>query len=240
MKEDPEKPSNIYHRAYLTLLEEYGGQGWWPLSRGRVHPQYHRGEARTPRDRWEVVVGAILTQNTSWTNVERALANLNRKKLTSPTKISRLEESELAELIRPSGYYRQKANRLRTLAQFIVENPLQALADQSDRELRQTLLGQKGIGPETADDILLYAFSRPFFVIDAYTVRIARRWGCGDDSMKYGDWQREFSRHLPEDVDLYQEYHALLVEHAKMACTRRYPQCESCCLRDLCSFPEEG
>jgi len=210
---DPRTTRSVYDR----LLRAYGPQGWWPADSA-----------------FEVVVGAILTQNAAWTNVEYALEHLRAAQALSPGAILALDDARLGRLIRPSGYFNVKAARLKAVCGFIErQGGIDALARWSTVDLRAALLAVKGIGPETADDIILYAFHRPVFVIDAYTRRIFARLGAiaGDES--YEHLRGEFERAMPGDVSAYQEYHGLIVEHAKAACAVR-PRCEACCLRRRC------
>ena len=158
------------------------------------------------KQRFEIITGAILTQNTSWKNVEKAIGNLNKAKLIDIDRIIKIKKQKLANLIKPAGYYNQKAERLKIIAEFIKKNPNPA---------REQLLEVKGIGPETADSILLYAFNRPFFVIDAYTKRIFVNLGFIDEKADYDKIKKLFEDNLKPDPAIYQEYHALLVEHAK-------------------------
>ena len=200
------------------LLERYGGQGWWP--------------ADTP---FEVVVGAVLTQNAAWTNVEYALANLRAAGALTPGGILALSPRKLGTLIRPSGYYNVKAKRLQSVCRFVRDHGgVEALAQWGTHELREALLAVHGIGRETADDILLYGFHRPVFVIDAYTRRIFSRLGHFDGGEGYEALRAAFERALPEDPELYKEYHALIVRHAKEACAVK-PRCGVCCLRRRCA-----
>ncbi len=201
------------------MYEALGPQGWWP------------GE--TP---FEVCVGAILTQNTNWQNVERAIDNLKKRGLLSPQALYELPEGILAELIRPAGYYRVKARRLKNFIRFLVEDfegDLAKLFALPLEEARQALLKVSGIGPETADSILLYAGEKPTFVIDAYTRRILLRHGLATEDMGYEDLREMFMRHLPEDPALYNEYHALLVAVGKNFCRPQNPRCEDCPLKDI-------
>jgi len=200
---------------YETLFKEYGPQRWWP--------------AGTP---FEVIVGAILTQSTSWTNVEKAIANLKASGKLSPLGLRRLSESELAGLIHPCGYYNVKARRLKAFVDWLgvrCGDDLDMLFSSDIKVLREHLLGFYGIGEETADSILLYAGGRPVFVIDAYPRRIIDRLGFALPDRSYVGYQRLFTANLPADAALYNEYHALLVRHAKEAC-RKNPLCECCCL----------
>ncbi len=203
----------IYHR----LLKAYGPQGWWP------------GE--TP---FEVAVGAILTQNTAWTNVEKAIAALRRAGALSFRGMRRLAERELAALIRPSGYYNQKAKKLLAFLDWLeasggrAGSVRRALAGPID-EVRASLLAVHGVGPETADSILLYAGGRAVFVIDAYTRRALSRHGMpGAAAAPYEELRELFESSLPRDAALYNEFHALLVRLAKERCHKRAPRCSSC------------
>jgi endonuclease III related protein len=206
----------IYHR----LHRRYGPQGWWP------------GEG--PLD---VVIGAILTQAAAWSNVERALDNLKRAGCWSLEAIHQVSQDELAATIRPCGYFNSKARKLKAFAAHVQERycgDLEAFLAQAAQPLRQELLSIYGIGPETADDILVYAAGQASFVIDAYTRRILHRLGVvAEERRDYHLYQALFHQSLPRDVALFNEYHALLDRHAKEACTRT-PQCPRCCLRDIC------
>jgi endonuclease-3 related protein len=181
---------------YRELGTEYGKENWWP--------------ADSP---YEVMVGAILTQNTNWKNVEKAIANLKNEGILSPEKILGTGNSKLETLIRPSGYFRQKAERLKLAAQKWIE--LEAENRKLETvELRNQWLSVTGIGPETADSILLYAFNRPVFVIDAYTRRFCKQFDLFEGK-KYEEYQEFFESNLPKDVTLYKEFHALIVEWGK-------------------------
>lgn len=208
--------------VFERLLEYYGPQYWWP--------------ADTP---FEVIVGAVLTQNTNWTNVEKAIANLKREDLLSPEQLNDIEETRLAELIRPSGYFNIKASRLKSFISFLFENFEGALGRMFALELgllRHKLLEVKGIGPETADSILLYAGKYPVFVVDAYTKRIFSRIGLIQGEHTYHQVQEFFMNNLESERQLFNEYHALIVRHAKEYC-RTKPLCYDCPLVDLpCAF----
>lgn len=205
--------------VYERLFEAYGPQGWWP-----------GGGA------FEVIVGAILTQSAAWTNVERALANLTAAGVLSPEGIARTPEGELARLLRPSGYFNAKARKLKAFVGLVEERfggELERLLGTQTDELRPLLLATHGIGPETADSILLYASDRPVFVIDAYTRRVFSRLGNVPDHDTYGAWQRLFEKALPADAAMFNEYHALIVRLAKEHC-RKAPVCGGCPLLDVC------
>jgi endonuclease III related protein len=204
--------------VFAALLAAYGPQGWWP--------------AETP---FGVMVGAVLTQNTSWTNVERALKNLaNLGALTAPA-ILALPEAELAERLRPVGYFNLKARRLRAFcAAYLAHGELAGLSRLATSELRHLLLTIKGVGPETADDMLLYAFARPVFVVDAYTRRLLTRLGELDGNEGYETIRHGLEGALGPDLVLFNEYHALIVRHGKEICRTR-PRCAVCCLAALCA-----
>ncbi len=204
---------------YQRLHTRYGARHWWP--------------ADTP---FEVVLGAILTQNAAWTNVEKALANLKAAECMSPESILDRPSGELAQLIRPSGYYNQKATRLKHLAAFVLEHGgIERLRSMPIGELRPRLLALHGVGPETADSILLYALEKPVFVIDAYTRRIFSRLGHLRGDERYETLRALFEASLPaRDTALFNEYHALVVEHAKRHCKAK-PLCQGCPLLPECA-----
>jgi endonuclease-3 related protein len=206
------------------LLAAHGPQHWWP--------------AETP---FEVMLGAILTQNTAWTNVERALARLAERCRLEAGALLALPEAELADAIRPAGYFNVKARRLRAFcADFVDAEGYDALAALDTGTLRERLLGIHGIGPETADDMLLYAFGRPVFVVDAYTRRLFTRLGllAGDEG--YETIRAGFEEVLGPDVPLFNEYHALIVRQAKDLCRARAPRCADCCLTHCCPGSTAG
>lgn len=207
---------------YERLETYFGPTHWWP--------------ANSP---FEITVGAILTQNTAWTSVEKAIANLKREKLLSPSKILACGSERLEAALRPSGYFRLKAERLRCFCRYLVDGyrgSVKRMARRPLAELRPELLGVKGIGPETADDILLYACGKPVFVVDAYTRRILSRHGLVDENIKYEDLRALFETHLKRDVKMFQEYHGLIVFTGKDFC-RRKPRCEECPLGPLLAKP---
>jgi endonuclease-3 related protein len=198
--------------VYHALLAAYGPQGWWPGG-----------------DPFETIVGAILTQNTSWKNVERALTGLRaRGALAGPEALGRLTTAELEQLVRPAGFGRRKARTLRgVLERASQEGGLPGLFSLSDGALRGALLEVDGIGPETADSILLYAAGRPVFVVDTYARRFAARHGLVPDRAAYDDVQRLFEGALPRSVHVMNEYHALVVRLGKARC-RPTPRCTGC------------
>jgi endonuclease-3 related protein len=205
--------------VYRRLLTGFGHAGWWP------------GESP-----FEVCVGAILVQNTAWTNVERALDALRRRGLLSFEGLRRLPPSRLARLVRPSGTFRVKATRLRALLDFLGREyggRVEAMRDEEPGRLREKLLAVRGVGPETADSIALYAAGHPLFVVDAYTRRVFTRLGLLRGGESYGDVQRLFTDALPRDAPLYNDYHAQIVRLAKDVC-RPLARCRDCPLQDLC------
>lgn len=211
--------------VYRTLFKQYGPQHWWP--------------GDTP---FEVMVGAVLTQNTAWSNVEKAIANLKQANSLSAKKIADMPADELAQLIRPAGYFNVKAKRLQNFCRwFLQQGGEKALQQWDDDALRHGLLSVNGVGPETADDMVLYAFNRPVFVIDAYTRRIFARLGLVTGEEGYETLRHLFERELgqkikqrDEQVTIFNEYHALIVLHAKDVC-RKKPRCDECCLRRQCA-----
>lgn len=208
---------------YHTLYESLGPQSWWP--------------AKTP---FEVIVGAILTQNTNWTNVERAIANLRRERLLSPLAMERVSPARLASLIRSSGYFRQKAKKLKAFVRFLRDEysgSLKRMFQTPTVELREKLLGVHGIGPETADSILLYAGDKEIFVVDAYTKRILSRHGWVGDKATYEEMRTLVESHLPRGVSRYNEFHALLVNVGKNWCRPRDPRCSKCPLGPFLEAP---
>jgi len=206
-------------KIYEKLYAHFGPQGWWP------------GESP-----FEVCLGAVLTQNTNWQNVERAIENLKAAGLLDPHKLYALPEETLARLIRPAGYFRVKAKRLKNFLRLLVEEyegSLERLFGEGLAKAREKLLSVSGIGPETADSILLYAGGLPIFVIDAYTKRILLRHGLATEEMGYPELQELFMRHLPPDPQLFNEYHALLVACGKNYCRPKRPLCKQCPLEGL-------
>jgi endonuclease-3 related protein len=204
-------PLDEYYRA---LFAAFGPQHWWP------------GETQ-----FEVIVGAILTQNTSWTNVERAIANLRAAKLLSSAAIDTVPLRRLERLNRSSGYFRQKARKLKAFCEFLrveYRSSLKAMFETPTSALREKLLGVFGIGPETADSILLYAGQHGVFVVDAYTKRMLARHGWVDEAAKYDDVRSMVERQFPGDVERFNEFHALIVNTGKHFCRTRQPLCEKC------------
>ena len=222
----PLKPSRFPRRnpnqrdflkIYRALFGRYGLRHWWP--------------AKTP---FEVIVGAILTQNTAWKNVERAIRNLKAKRALSFSALRKITKRDLAQLIRPSGYFNVKAERLKAFTGYLWRNYRGSLARMFRTEnfaLREELLGIKGIGEETADSILLYAGRKPFFVVDAYTRRVFTRHRYLREGESYAAVQKIFTENLPKSISLYNDYHAQIVEVGKDYC-RGIPRCADCPLRN--------
>ncbi len=202
---------------FRLMLEHFGHQYWWPADTA-----------------FEVMTGAILTQNTNWKNVEKAIANLVKKNLLSLNAMYHTPAETLAKEIRPAGYYNLKAIRLKNLVNFIMDKyngDLDKCLTDKTENLRNGLLSVKGIGPETADSILLYAAKRPVFVIDAYTHRIMSRHHMSPEEGTYGELQHLFEDHLPDDHELFNEFHALIVQTGKNYCKKR-PLCKGCPLKN--------
>ena len=210
-------PRVTLRQVYRRLLSAHGPQHWWPGG-----------------SRFEIMVGAVLTQNTAWTNVEKAIANLKNAKALTPEAIVKAPHRQLAGWLKPSGYFNIKAKRLKAMCRWLVERGgVRALARLDTHDLRHGLLNVNGIGPETADDIVLYAFERPVFVIDAYTRRIFRRLGHIRGDEGYETLRHRFENTLGPDVPAFNEYHALIVAHGKDIC-RVKPRCAQCTLTRVC------
>ena len=212
--------------VYESLYETYGPQSWWP--------------AESP---FEVMLGAILTQNTAWTNVEKAMTGLSEVCELTPEGVHSLAPERMQEAIRPSGYFRQKAERVQGFCRFMLDQyggDISGMTPVPTGQLREELLALHGIGPETADSILLYALDRPVFVVDAYTLRLFSRLGLCEENAKYDDIQALFMGNLEPDVQMFNEYHALIVLHCKLMCKTKVPLCDECSLRDFCRYGSMG
>lgn len=215
MKEDTSKTLRLYYDA---LLKSFGPQGWWP-----------------GRTRFEVIVGAVLTQNTNWRNVEKAIRNLKGEKLLTPAAMHAVPLKKLSRLIRPAGYFNVKAGRLRGFTGHLFKHHDGSLGklfspkfyDDTDA-LRDELLSVHGVGPETADSILLYAAGRPSFVVDAYTRRVLSRHNLVGEKATYDEMRSLFMDNLKGDIKIFNEYHALIVRVGKDYCRPREPRCEAC------------
>ncbi len=205
---------DLYHQ----LQAEHGNLRWWP--------------ADTP---FEVALGAILTQATAWRNVEKAIDNLKSADVFTPEQIHAISQDKLEELIHPSGYYRMKAKKVRAFVNHIIQRPFKIMFEQSVPDLRKELLSIYGVGPETADSIILYAAEKPSFVVDTYTYRLISRLGWVEENFHYERLRSLFMDNLPHDVDLFNEYHALIVRHGARVC-KKTPVCEACCLQSICNY----
>ena len=222
----PQQLNHTLQSYYDALIQAHGPQHWWP-----------------GRTRFEIIVGAILTQNTSWTNVERAIHNLRHEKLLSPAAIERVSPARLARLIRSSGYFRQKARKLKAFVHFLRKahgGSLTKMFRAPTAALRGQLLAVHGIGPETADSILLYAGKHPVFVVDAYTRRILERHQLAHAKQSYEEIRALFENNLPRNTALFNEYHGLIVRTGKEFCRARAPLCENCALRPFLPAPPEA
>ena len=211
-------------RYFAAMSQNLGPMRWWP--------------ARTP---FEVIVGAILTQNTSWGNVERAIANLRSAQMLTPSAIAAARMARLAALVRPSGYFRQKARKLKAFVRFQQREyggSLKRMFDTPTEILREKLLSVHGIGPETADSILLYAGKHAVFVVDAYTHRIFGRHGITNGEPEYENVRALVEAALPRDSQLFNEFHALVVNTGKNWCRKKEPRCAECPLGSL--LPENS
>lgn len=210
---------SIFLDIYRLLFSHYGPQRWWPAD-----------------SFLEMLVGAVLTQNTNWKNVEKALESLKQAEMLSLEALSAVSMDELAQLIRPAGYYNLKSKRLKNLLQLIADEyggDLQKLQDDDLQSSRKKLLGVKGIGEETADSILLYGCSHPIFVIDTYTHRVFSRHNLVEEESTYADMQQSFMDSLPSNAQLFNEYHALIVRTAKDYCRKSKPLCDACPLNSV-------
>lgn len=218
MRNKRRKLLDIYNKLHGC----FGPQHWWP------------GETR-----FEIIIGAILTQNVSWKNVEKAITNLKNKKLLSYQALSKAKEKEIAELIRPSGYYNQKAIKLKNFLRFAQKEyngNLSKMKGKGITKLREKLLSVNGIGKETADSIILYAFNKPIFVVDAYTKRIFERLGFFSKNLDYDEVQNFFMKNLPKKTSLYNDYHAQIVNLGKDYCKNKKPNCSKCPLQKFCEY----
>ena len=209
-----------------TLYDKFGPQGWWPLIRNSsvVHNARFTNKKLTSKEQFEITIGAILTQNTAWTNVEKALLVLHKNKALTKATMQKMPKEKLASLIRPAGYYNQKARKLKGLIKFL--NSKKAVT-------RENLLNIWGIGPETADSILCYVYNQPVFVVDAYTKRIFSKLGFAE--LEYEQLQGLVHKNLtPEN---YKEFHALLVKLGKEYCKKNKPKCSVCPINKPCAHP---
>ncbi|NPV00350.1 MAG: hypothetical protein HPY53_03105 [Brevinematales bacterium] len=238
------KPRALLDRTYALLLKHFGPRNWWPIVKNaRPHylPEYLVRQ-RTPAEIFEIAVGAILTQNTAWGNVVLAIDNLKRAKVLSRRGIAVTPPDALAEMVKPSGYFNQKAKKLKALNLYIdteLKGKLSRLAELPLEQARESLLSVWGVGKETADSILLYGLGMPVFVVDAYTRRIFSRMGAVDKDAEYDTIRAYFEKYTDNDILLYREFHALIVEQGKDVCKNK-PRCELCVLKKLCPSSNGG
>lgn len=228
------------YTLYKKLFKHYNKQNWWPVDK-----KYHEENKTDPR--FEIIIGAILTQNTAWSNVEKALLNLKSKKLLEIKKISKTPVENIAGLIRPSGYYNQKAVRVKNIAEHFKQKynmDLNRFFNRKTETIRKELLSLKGVGPETADSILLYAGNQPIFVVDAYTKRLCERIPL-NTKISYEHIQHYFQKEITkkhsnseELVQIYNEFHALIVVFAKNICKKK-PKCQECIIKKICNFSKK-
>ena len=221
MKDD-RRIDGIIRKMHKTLDRHFGDLGWWPA-----------------RSRFEIIVGAILTQNTSWKNVEKAIKELRDRKLLTIEGIRKAKNRSIEDAVRCSGYYRQKAERLKSITDFLVSeggNRFKKCHTIETEMFRRKLLSVKGIGPETADSILLYAFDRPIFVVDAYTMRIFERHGLIKGITKYGAVQNMVHSAIGNDAGVFNRFHAAIVEIGKRFCRKKAAACEECPMRDCFEY----
>jgi len=221
------RTADLIRKVYGFLLSEYGRQGWWPVTRTKGGEPEYLGGPRDSRERFEVAVGAVLTQNTSWKNAAMAVSALSAAGMIEPARLASASSEEVAALVRSSGYYNQKARRLGILARYFLE-----IGDGPPE--RESLLRLEGIGPETADSIMLYAYSRAFFVVDAYTKRLFSRLGVIRGNESYDRIRGLFEGSLERSPEIYNEYHALVVVQCKRKCAR-VPECDECPISALCA-----
>ena len=224
----------MLYKIYSKLLKHFKRQFWWPvIPKGKFHPEYSGGP-KNEKQQLEVCFGAILAQSTSWKNAEKAIVELNKRNLFDIRKISKINVKKLAKIIKSSGYHNQKARKLKNFCEFLSRNydgRLVSLFKNDIAELRAQLLSVNGIGPETADSIILYAAKKPIFVIDAYAKRIMNRLGYNEKT--YEELQKLFMKSLPNSEKLFNEFHALLVELGKNIC-KKNPLCDKCPIKGHC------
>ena len=221
---------------YDSLFSRFGPQSWWPVTEEGELCSKYSGGPKNEKQQLEVIFGAILTQNTNWKNVEKAIVKLNKNNFIDAKTIIKINNKKLAQIIKSSGYNNPKAKKLKNFCDFLLKNydgKLSSLFKNNIDKLRKQLLAVNGIGPETADSIILYAAKKPIFVIDAYTKRILNRVEFKEE--KYDDLQKLFMDGLPNSERLFNEYHALLVELGKNIC-KKAPLCGKCPINEYCDY----
>ncbi len=226
---------------YSILSQKFGSQGWWPIVNEKTGEcEYHQNAPKNNREKLEIALGAILAQNTQWNpNVVKALVQLKKENLLDIRKLLKADTKKLGKLIRSSGYYNQKATKLKNFCKYIEHNykgDISLFFRKDADKLREELLSIRGIGPETADSIILYAAQKPIIVIDAYAKRIISRVGLCPEDVSYEKLQALFQDSLEHNAEIFNEYHALLVEHAKQYCRKQEPLCSACPLLKLCDY----
>lgn len=227
----------LIKKIYIQLYSHFKPQNWWPVTKdNEITPNYHKSIKLNEKQKLEICFGAILTQNTSWKNVEKAITQLNKNNLINIDKILKINNKKLALIIKSSGYHNQKAIKLKNFCQYLnknYNNYLKELFKKNIDELRNELLSVNGIGPETADSMILYAAKKPIFVIDAYTKRIINRIGFKEET--YDELQELFMDNLEPNEKSFNEYHALLVELGKNYCKKK-PICGNCPINKMCNY----
>lgn len=225
-------------KLYKIFLQNFGSQNWWPVTdKGKNFPTYKKRKELTEKQRLEICIGSILTQNTNWKNVEKAIVSLNNAGMIDAKKISSAKHGTIAKFIRSSGYFNQKAKKLKIFCKHVLNNyngKLSKFFEKTLEELREELLSIHGIGQETADSIILYAAQKPSFVADAYTKRFLERY-YGKTKKSYVKVKDFFEQNLPKKSETSSEMHALLVEFSKQYC-RKKPLCGKCFLRQSCVY----
>ncbi len=225
-------------QIYSKLYSHFGPQHWWPVTKGNeTAPKYHKNIKLNEKQKLEICFGAILAQNTNWKNAEKTIIQLNKNGLIDLKKILNINNEKLAQIIRSSGYHNQKAQKLKNFCFFISKNHsgnLNLFFKNGIKALRNELLSINGIGPETADSIILYAAKKPIFVVDAYAKRIANR--IGHEEEKYDELQNLFMNSLESDEKIFNECHALLVELGKNYCKKNAPLCLKCPIKGYCNY----
>lgn len=228
----------MLNKIYKILYSTFGKQYWWPVTKSGFKPKYHKKINLTEKQKLEICFGAILTQNTNWKNVEKAITQLNKNNLINIEKIIEIKKEKLALIIKSSGYHNQKTKKLKNLSHFLLNNYNGNINKFFSNEigiLRNKLLSINGIGPETADSIILYAAKKPIFVIDAYTKRIYSRVFNTNKEIKYEELKNIFMESLEKNESLFNEYHALLVELGKNYCKTK-PLCNECPINTTCHY----
>lgn len=225
-------------QIYWKLYSHFGPQHWWPVTKdNETAPNYHKNIKLNEKQKLEICFGAILAQNTSWKNAEKAIIQLNKSELMDIKKILNADNEKLAQIIRSSGYHNQKAKKLKNFCQYTsknYDNSLKKFFNKDIGKLREELLSINGIGPETADSIILYAAKKPIFVVDAYAKRIVNRIGYKEE--KYDELQNLFMNSLESDEKIFNECHALLVELGKNYCKKNDPLCPECPIKNYCDY----